>query len=1037
MTAALASLLAAASFAFSAAPAGDCAALRLVPFPKEIARTEGVFKLDADHTFEVSADASFFVELLVPELARAGATSFNVRRAEFDGHAWRYSTAPGKPAPALSVPPGSEEAYALSIEPDRVFCAAANRTGLLYGLQTFLQLIRANRTGDTIPCLTVRDWPSLSWRCFQDDLTRGPSSRLETLQRDIKLGAAFKMNLFTYYMESQYAFSTHPLIGPKDGSLLPEELTKLVAFAKRRGIDILGNQQSFAHFEHILKHKEYAHLGEAGYILSPALPESYKLLDDLYSEVIPLLPFPWFNVCCDETWDLGKGPSKDLVAQIGVGGVYVRHIQEVYKLVHDRYGKRMMMWGDIILQHPDKLDRIPKDVIMLTWGYDPRPNFESQIVPFAGAGYEFLVCPGVSEWSRILPDFGAAAENIRNFVRDGAKHGALGMLNTAWDDDGESLNAPCWYGFAWGAECAWNASATSLEDFNRRVGAVLFGEKGDDFGAAVALLAQAFRLPGMDGMLNRRFWKDDFAPAAPAATIRRSAERLKALADPAIERLERCARAASASKELLPYFLFGARRMQLIADRMLDGLAAAEHCVRAAGAPAPAAPGELAKARALVEKHRLAVESLAEEWKRLWLEENKPYALDWSLKRYQAAAARYAALAAKLDAAAAALEAGEPMPAPAEIGLALPEHFSRRTRPAKTEPAPFAPETPWADKTATHRLAFKIKAGGVERRDLPIEVALALPESLAGKPVRAFVAESAGKLRELPAQLERSNGGGGALACMLGGTLPKNATAVVWVYLGLSAAPAALPEAAAAAPTTGSGVWIENDKVKLLLAPEGGHVYVWQVKAASNRDITMPGTTGWAGFADMAFGYRTARHELVPRAQGPALVRYDCVEPNSGLVKTISLFAGASWIEVVLSEPAGHYWDFDDPANFAADGPAPGTYLFSTGATGPVGTQAAGVPAQVEEAGAFWGIKWNRGGLALGLATPEVAARHHVAPGAGAGGVGIEESPPAGHFVTFGGVLDGAPGEVMTSLAATLDFRNQPEVVLHGLQERP
>ncbi|NMD35665.1 MAG: hypothetical protein GYA73_07255, partial [Planctomycetes bacterium] len=262
----------------------------------------------------------------------------------------------------------------------------------------------------------------------------------------------------------------------------------------------------------------------------------------------------------------------------------------------------------------------------------------------------------------------------------------------------------------------------------------------------------------------------------------------------------------------------------------------------------------------------------------------------------------------------------------------------RRTQPTGSEPAPFAPETPWADGAATHRLALEVKTGGVERRDLPIETALALPAPLEGQPVRAFLAESPGRLREVPAQLEPRGQGAPILTCILRGTLPKNATAVVWVYLGLPAAPAPLPESVAATPAPGGAFWIENDKVKLLLAPEGGHIYVWEVKAASNRDITMPGVTGWAGFADMAFNYRAARHELAPRARGPALFRCDCVEPQSGLVKTVSLFAGVAWVEVVLSEPVGHYWDFDDPANFAADGPAPGRYLFSTGAAGPVGT---------------------------------------------------------------------------------------------------
>ena len=88
--------------------------------------------------------------------------------------------------------------------------AARGPAGLLHGVQTLVQLIRANRRGRGLPCLTIRDWPSLRWRCFQDDMTRGPSATLDTLRRQVDLGALLKMNLFTYYMEYQFAFAEAP-----------------------------------------------------------------------------------------------------------------------------------------------------------------------------------------------------------------------------------------------------------------------------------------------------------------------------------------------------------------------------------------------------------------------------------------------------------------------------------------------------------------------------------------------------------------------------------------------------------------------------------------------------------------------------------------------------------------------------------------------------------------------------------------------------------------------------------------------------------
>ena len=83
-----------------------------------------------------------------------------------------------------------------------------------------------------------------------------------------------------------------------------------------------------------------------------------------------------------------------------------------------------------------------------------------------------------------------------------------------------------------------------------------------------------------------------------------------------------------------------------------------------------------------------------------------------------------------------------------------------------------------------------------------------------------------------------------------------------------------------------------------------------------------------------------------------------------------------------------------------------------------------------------WGAKFNGDGLVLGLATPETAAHFVISPGAGSGGVGIESSPLANHFVTLGGLPQAEPAEAMERLRQTLDFKNQPQTVLYAIQPR-
>lgn len=1019
--------------------AGDDADdLRLIPFPKEVRRSAGAFALDCPLVLEAPATQAVLAgQLLNDELQRAGLPTVQVQASASPDLVFRLRANPPPdplPGPRASQPPGEHpEGYTLEVDDNAVVGAAATPAGLHYSLQTLRQLIRANRRGSSLPALTIRDWPSLRWRCFQDDLTRGPSSKLETLQFEASLASFLKLNLMTYYMEYQFAFQKHPRIGPPDGSLTPEDLQALVAYARPQHVEILGNQQSFGHFAHILKHPEYAALRETADVLTPVREETYRLLEDLYAEVCPLLPFPWFNVCCDETWGLGTGPSRDLAAEIGVGGVYVRHLRRVHDLLRTRHNKRMMMWGDIILQHPDHLDQIPKDTIMLTWGYDARPNFEDQIVPFARSGYEFFVCPGVNNWSRILPDFGVAVTNIQHFVRDGVKHGALGMINTDWEDDGEALNAVKWHADAWAAECAWNASTTPIDVFNRRVGAVLFGEAGDHFGQAITLLAQTHRLPAMKGMFNARFWEPDFLPQTRPTAIRSAAAELLAIVRPALAHLEACRGEARHNHVVLDTLHFGTRRMERIGQRMLDGLEAVERYEQAHATRAGVEA--LAPIEQLIRQNRDAHAALGREFAALWLAESKPYALDWTLRRYTNAVNQYDALLQKVAAAGADVRAGRGWLAPETVGFTLPKPLSRRLTPRAVAPTPLAPEAPWLDTAATHRLGLTVESGMADRVHLPVEVELALPAGLAAKPIRAFSLPDNAPPRELLAQLDPlGDTGKHRLAFLLREPLQAQETVNVHVYLGLPQPPEPLPGAVSTRPDGRGGHWIENDRIRAQLGSEGAHVYRWEVKAAGKRDLTMPGERGWAGFSDIN-PRRSSAYQLEPRARGPAMVEFQCADA-AGHEKTLRFYGGASWYEVFLGEPTPLYWDFDDPKNFAADGPTPGTWLFSNGQSGPVGREAEGVPAQVRAAGSTWGIKFNADKLALGLITPGTPAVHHVAPGAGAGGVGIENSPPAQHFVTFAGMLEASPADTMLQLQTTLDLKRPVSVRLHALQSR-
>lgn len=655
--------------------------LRLVPYPKSVQPATGFLELQAPLRFEApAAQAEVLGGLVAREFERAGLPRPELAALAGPGLACRLLPAGSPAGAALPLPQAdSDEVYSLRIGPEGAVVAGRSPAGLVHGVQTLVQLIRANRQGTKLPAVSIGDWPSLRWRCFQNDMTRGPSATLATLEEQAELGSLFKMNLLTYYMEHQFAFAKHAIVAPKDGSLTPEELGQVVAHARPLGLEVVGSQQSFGHLAGILGHEPYAALRESKNVLTPVKEESYQLLDDLYAEVCPLTPFPFFNVNCDETWDLGQGPSKELATKIGVGGVYVQHLRRIHDLLAEKYHKRMMMWGDIILKHPEQLDKIPRDTIMLSWGYEARPSFEDKIIPFEKSGYEFFVCPGLSDWNRILPDFQRAEVNIRNYVRDGFRHGAIGMLNTEWKDNGENLNACNWHGYAWGAECAWNGSSTDPADFNRRLGGVLFGERGNHFELAMRSLSQLPRLPWMEdyygsGILHvRLFWDGERPLKKTPADLREQAGQLLGLVGPALEHLQACRAEATANAGQLEALIFGARRVEQVARRWQDTARMAELYDAATRLPADQAIPRLAQAGALARQQARAHADLKGQYEKLYLAENRPYALDWTTKRYDEKVAQFETLAQKLDELAAALKTGTPLPPPESLGLAIPK----------------------------------------------------------------------------------------------------------------------------------------------------------------------------------------------------------------------------------------------------------------------------------------------------------------------------------------------------------------------------
>jgi len=518
------------------------------------------------------------------------------------------------------------QSYRLSVTPNRILLEATTGEGIFYGTQTIRQLIRGNRIGlRGIPTCSITDFPTLQYRGWQHDISRGPIPSMGYLKKEIRLLSEFKLNMFTLYTEHVFRLKKHPTIAPNDG-ITAEEMQELSEYGKKYHVEVVGNFQSFGHFANILNVPGYEHLGENSWVISPAKEQSYKFLSDVYSEIAPAYRSPLFVINCDEVSGLGEGPSKDMVAKYGIAGVYAKHINRIAKLLAP-YGKTPMMWGDIALNYPAIVPQLPKNLIVLPWAYDARANFEDQIQPFTKFGFKFMVSPGVSCWSQIWPDTQNATVNISNFVRDGARFGAIGMLNTAWDDDGQNLSNDDWYEFAWGGECAWNpvkwtgikksdqARIARTAKFDRDFPQVFYGLPDGQLSGAINGLSALRESPISGGMNNGAMWRD---PIATLSGIPSTAN-LDRFADQASQyraAFDRAKLQANHYLDTLEYGSFAAKEAQYLANSLL--------AVRALET------GDQSKIQSVAKQ----LKELRNEYQTLWLLENRKWWLDKNLARY-------------------------------------------------------------------------------------------------------------------------------------------------------------------------------------------------------------------------------------------------------------------------------------------------------------------------------------------------------------------------------------------------------------------
>ncbi len=356
--------------------------LPLLPRPRHIRTGSGILRLEAPFIISAGTGVDPVGSLLADLLERETTEPARRIEAEVEGADVRLEITE-EPSERFDDPEG----YVLRADPDAdaVEIRSATTAGLRHGCQSLVTALVRDGERWTLPAGKIHDWPETNWRGLMLDPARGflPVKRVKLR---IDQAARAKLNRLHlhllddegYALESAaYPALNRDLDGSERPSYSPEDVEELVAYADRRGIEIVPEIDIPTHAEHVLERfPELRCTVESGEPSDRTIcigsEESREFVETLLGEVIEAFPFGVVHLGGDE-WEM-HGHSWEECADCRERSAAegsetpTDHFYSFVRRLHsflEEHDRRTMLWNDQIdvSESPD----LPRDILIQFW----------------------------------------------------------------------------------------------------------------------------------------------------------------------------------------------------------------------------------------------------------------------------------------------------------------------------------------------------------------------------------------------------------------------------------------------------------------------------------------------------------------------------------------------------------------------------------------------------------------------------------------------------------------------------------------------
>jgi hexosaminidase len=418
------------------------------------------------------------------------------------------SAAPNAPALHLEVQPASvaigealdrerealaREAYRIELAPQRIRIVANASPGLLYGVETLVQMLKPDAGRFLLPEGEVADWPDLQLRLiFWDDAHH--VERIDAFKRIIRQAAFFKINAIALKLEGHFQFKSAPaLVEPYAWS--PQELQELTNYGLRHHLQLIPWVDGPGHVAFILKHPEYAQLRafpDSNYQFCTTNPKSVDLLVGMFNDLIDAnkgVEYIYFST--DEPYYVGLADNPQCqetgrARELGSNGkLLAEYITKVSDRLRAR-GRKVVFMGEFPLE-PGDIESLPSYLINTIVNgpkFDPlyKARGIRQMLHSSTQGEEDLFTSYhiLPNERRLHPPARQEKPRIQEAVEMIATHTArqqadvMGVINAGWADAGLHPEV-FWLGYAAITAAGWNPKSANPQEMSESFYRAFYG----------------------------------------------------------------------------------------------------------------------------------------------------------------------------------------------------------------------------------------------------------------------------------------------------------------------------------------------------------------------------------------------------------------------------------------------------------------------------------------------------------------------------------------------------------------------------------